>query len=69
MNITVSDCDWQGACQWRRHVGPLGLLTFREKVLTNWPAEMSAPIVEGNALLTGGAADGRQEGLEAAYSS
>ena len=46
-----------------------GVLTFREKVLTNWPAEMSVPIVEGNALQTGGAADGRQEGLDATYSS
>ena len=32
-----------------------------ESVLTNWPAEMSAQIVEENALLTGGAADGRQD--------
>ena len=32
------------ACQWHREYVPLGagqVLTFREKVLANWPAEMS----------------------------
>ena len=40
-----------------------------EKVRANWPAKISAPLVEGNALMTGGVAEDRQEGLDATYSS
>ena len=67
----------EAECQWRRNVGPLGrsktvppgVFMFSEKVRANWPVEMSAPMVEGNALQTGGAAEDRQEGLDATYSS